>query len=361
MRRTVILVPELASTPDGDSVLRQTLPALAKMVEAAKVFKIHPVSQLGTPEAQYLGMNEGEADMPQGPLTVAALGADPPTPSVHFHLSLLSLSDGQVRNITHFPSADEERQIWDILQQLNTRTLTLLRGEGVDHALVWEGRGEFETHAPVADGLNLREHLPQGDAELPLRRMIDDSVNLLQDLELNQRRLDEGLAPINIAWPWGHGPRVAVPNLAILRGEPVVVESASMRLQGLSRLAGYRHEDRHRVGSGLETKFGAIASRCLGREASIVLIEGVEQLRESLQLEPLEWMARELDRALLTPLLEDVRRNQSQITLLAPGRHTGIGLTTSGPTERPLPFDERILEEPNVPSKTLSEAVRQGL
>ncbi len=360
MRRTVVIAPGLVGEVGGDSVLRQSLPSLQALSEFGSVFKLDAMPELETPESLYLGMRPQEAQMAQGPLTVSALGADPPDRSTHFHLSLLSLDGETVSKPAYVPSPDEEQSLWTVAKRLDTRSLTLLQGERLDHALVWEGLGDFLTWSPERQGLLLSEHLPQGDAENALRRLIDDSVNLLGGLEINEKRLDEGLPPFNILWPWGHGRRVSVPNLALRRGEPAVVESGSLRLQGLTRLAGYSHGDRASVGRGMKTRFADLAKRCLGRSLSFVVIEGAFELRELGHMEELEWLARELDRGLLTPLLEDSIKLKSRVSLLAPGESVGLGLRSDVRSERQLPFDERTLEEKGVLVRSLSVAVDEA-
>ncbi|HSI72700.1 MAG TPA: hypothetical protein VK934_05945, partial [Fimbriimonas sp.] len=283
MRRTVLIVPGLVQEPGGESVLRQKLPTLQALSDLGNTFRLSPLPNVETPEALYLGMPPTEGQLRQGPLTVAALGADPPERSTHFHLSLLSLDEDRVVKPTHMPTPEEGRILFERAKLLNTRTLTVLQGEELDHALVWEGLGDFETHAPGTE-LSYAKHRPEGDAEVLLRRLIDDSVNLLSDLELNQRRIDEGLQPFNILWPWGHGRRVPVRNLALMRAEPAMVESASLRMAGLSRLVGYSHVDRASVGRGLRTRFSQIAARCRQRDLSIVVMDV-----EGLTLEEKDW------------------------------------------------------------------------
>ncbi|MEZ0325704.1 MAG: hypothetical protein ACAH95_07340 [Fimbriimonas sp.] len=357
MRRTVVIAPGLVGEPGGDSVLRQNLPSLQTLSELGMVCKLDAMPPLETPEALYLGMRPSEAQMAQGPLTVSALGADPPERSTHFHLSLLTLEHETVSKPAYVPTKEEERALWEVAKRLDTRSLTLLQGELLDHALVWEGLGDFLSWSPESGPLTLKDHLPQGDAEVALRRLIDDSVNLLGELELNQKRLDDGLPPFNILWPWGHGRRVSVPNLALRRGEPAVVESGSLRLQGLTRLAGYSHVDRSLVGTAMKTKFSKVAQRCLTRELTLVLIEGATNLRELGRLEELEWFAKEMDRELLGPLLDDAIKLKSVVSVLAPSDTAALGMSSASRSDRQLPFDERALEEKGVAILSLSEAV----
>jgi hypothetical protein len=366
MRRIVLIVPGLLGNPEDESPLRQNLPSFRTLSEVGSVFKVAAPPRIETPEALYLGMRPNEAQMRQGPLTVAALGADPPERSTHFHLSLMSFEDGVVRRSAYLPTLEELDKLMEQAERLNTPKLTQVRGEGVDHALVWEARGDLgTTSAADADGKPLKAVFPEGDGEKLLRRLIDDSVNLLSDMELNQRRVDEGLGPINLLWPWGHGERRPVPNLLLRRGEQAVVESNSLRLAGLTRLSGYRHEDRRLVGEGVKTRLGPLAARALSRTLSIVVIDAFAELRSQGKEEEIHWLARELDRELLKPWIEAAVKDPTRLTLLAPSVEGGVGLglvaTPQSPGSNVYPFDERSLDERLVPTRDLWQEVESGV
>jgi 2,3-bisphosphoglycerate-independent phosphoglycerate mutase len=363
MRRTIIIAPGLAGSSDSDSVLLQDLPSLQTLQRLGRFCKIAGLPNVATPEALYLGLDPTEAQMAQGPLIVSALGADPPDRSTHFHLSLLSLDDGLASLPPGVPSAEEQTQLWEAMERLNTKTLTLLKGEGLDHGLVWEGIGDFLTVAPhLIDGQRIAAHLPQGDAEVLLRRLLDDSVNLLGELDANRRRAEEGIPPLNLLWPWGAGRRTSVPNLILRRGEQAVVESSSMRMEGLVRLSGYKHADRGSFGSGLRTRFEQIAERCLSRDISLVILEGPAALRAQGLMEELEWFAHEMDARLLKPLLASALTNQEQLGLFSPGPQLGLATLLDGrPRDTVYPFDERSLEDKGVPTRDVWALVDHAL
>jgi len=376
MRRTVLILPGLLSLPEGDSLLRQGLPALSNLCERGTFSKVAPIPESDTPESMVLGMSPNSVRLNQGPLTVSALGFDPPERSTHFHLSLMSFCDGIVSKPTLLATQNDVDVILSLAKRLDTKLLTVLKGESFDHALVWEALGDLGTSSAVdADGKLMKEHLPQGDGETTLRRFIDDSINLLTDLELNERRIDAGLPPFNLLWPWGQGVRTPVPNLALGRGEPAIVESGSMRLAGLTRLAGYKHTSRAQVGRGLGTKLRLIADRATKRSLSIVYLDVAEALRREGKLEELEWFVRELDRELLAPLLDDHIKTPSRLTVIAPGTlesflagdypASPIGLSVSSETghisHNIYPFDERCLEEKTVPARDLWALVSEAI
>ncbi len=364
MRRTILIVPSLISPGGADSPLRQNLPNLNALAEIGTLTKLAPLPPVETPEALYLGLKPSEGQLRQGPLTVAALGADPPERSTHFHLSLLSFADGVVSVPIVEPSAEELRTLMERAERLHTKTLTLLAGEGLDHGLVWEGMGDLgTTPATEVDGQPLRAHLPEGDGETALRRLVDDSVNLLSELPLNDQRIDEGLPRLNLLWPWGHGVRGPVPNLLLRRGERVRVDSASMRLAGLARLSGYTHGDRATFGRGLSTRLRPLADRLLREDVSISLVDALEGLRAKGQEEELHWFVRELDAALLGPLLDTLRREPMRLALLAPRAETGLALTVDGSrrASNVVPFDERALEERTLSTLGLHDSVEIAL
>ncbi|CAN5681895.1 hypothetical protein BH11ARM2_BH11ARM2_33830 [soil metagenome] len=264
----------------------------------------------GNREAAYLGMRPDQGQLAPGPLMVSALRADPPERSTHFHLALLSVDDnGQV----HETEGELEP---GVLDRLRTRSLVPIPGYGKQHGLVWENVGSLRTVAARETvGRSLRESLPEGDPERALRRLIDDSTNLLTESEANRRLRDEGKAPANLLWPWGAGIRLPVPNLALERLTPARVSSRSWRLAGLSRLAGYRPAAWHRPDPDAD-------------KADLRVIRLPEDPEEALY-EIHRW------------------RKQTEPShhaiVLTDGRQA-IGLRTDLPSNGD-PFDERLLEE----------------
>ncbi len=348
MRRTVVIIPDLLAKTPEDSPLLQKLETLRTMTELGELQRVRPLPNLETPEAVYLGLNPNEGQMKQGPLTVAAFGQDPPDRSIHFHVSLLGVLDGFAMEPPAVVAQEELAKVLEHAKRLNTKTLTFLNGENTDHALVWEGLGDLHT-TPAKDVIDkpIKPALPEGDAERELRRFIDDSINLLSELEFNERRIDEGLPPLNLLWPWGHGRRQAVPNLLLKRGERAHVESNSMRLAGLTRLAGYRHGDRGSFGAGINTRLALLATTARENELTIIVIDAPQSLKENGLLEELHWFVRELDERLLKPLFDNALKERSRIALLATAESEGLALNfeTAMHNADPYPFDERSLEE----------------
>jgi hypothetical protein len=353
LRRSVIVVPDWLSSPEGDSVLRQSLPALCSFAERGDLLKLKPFKAAPTPEAAWLGCDPSTIALEEGPLVVAAFGYDPPEKSVHFALSLLAFEDGKAKRPAERVTDDELAAIWQATDKLRTSKLTPVRGEGFGHGLVWED-GSLDlgtTHLEKVDGQEIHSYLPEGDGDRALRRLIDDSANLLSELEFNRIRADEGREQLNLWWPWGQGFRIRTPNLALRRGEICTVISSSVRLEGLTRLCGYRHASRAKLKRAMRTDFDYVLAEIKRAPSSIFILDGFAEMRAFDRYEEMAWLTNELAKRLLEPLagLDEQLRVALLATSSPAGADDPAGLVLSFDSRttgsNTLPFDERSLEE----------------
>lgn len=356
MRRIIAIAPGLLDTDGGTTFTRHEA-AFVRLAELANVSRIAPMPAEGVQEAAWLGLPPNSIRLALGPLTVAALGYEPPAKSVHYALTLMSLQDGLIAKPTfEVPEAIANR-VLGLVKQLHTRRLTTLLGERAEHAMVLEdGSLDVGVRSPdEASGKRIEESLPEGDDERVLRQFIDDSVNLLAEQEFNLRRVDEGLPPLNLLWPHAPGFREAVPNLLLQRGEPAMVHSGSLRLEGLTRLCKWSHGDRRSFGQGTAVRFDevVVSSRMSG--LTIVLFDAFAAFRQAEKWEELEWSTREFGRRFLEPLLDLMIDEPLRVTLVAPSvSSNGIGLAATaekGAGPAAAPFDERPLDDPHISAR----------
>jgi hypothetical protein len=235
----IVVLKGLLGANEESSVIGD-IDVFRKISAASKVlrYELEPNDSF---DSALLGHQELFLD--QGPLTVAALGVNPPERSLHFHVSLLSTFDDSISSVLVQPTEVESDAIAKALARLSTKNLTLIVDERLDHALISERLMEIRTIRPTdAKANGLEFSLPIGEGDIELRRFIDDSINILADEEFNARRIDLGVLPINLAWPWGQGERPRVPNRALALGFPWQIRANSFALRGLARLSGFRPE-----------------------------------------------------------------------------------------------------------------------
>jgi len=372
--RLVIVAPHLVAAEGHDQFLRPLPAAMRQMVEQAQVFRLQPMPPQPTPESAFLGLAPGDVRLARGPLTVAALRRDPPSDSVQFHLSLMSVDEAGLAASVPTPlPAEDVRLAMEAAQRLDTSRLTVLLGEQTDHALVWEkGSLDLGTTPPSeVAGQPIHQHLPEGDGETLLRRFIDDSVNLLDGLELNRRREGDGLPKLNLLWPWGFGFRTAVPNLALRRGEIVTVHSASLRLEGLCRLVGYQHTPRMGFSRGLFAAGAALRGIRPDKSLHLVLLPGFDEVQAHGRVDEGAWALDMVSRELLDHW-SGTAEHPTEVLFLAPGgavspeaspsqaSEQGLGFIyrSWSPASTGFPFDDRVFDDPRVPVRTVWEATR---
>lgn len=220
-----------------DSVLSsiRTLSRLAEIGEVSLV-KVD-----GLFEAAMLGFSPHEVSATPGVLRVAGCQQDPPDRSMHYVLESGSLTGNNLHQFKDRLLPTEWNEVRTIFDRLKTRYLTCVDRK-TQAGLVWEKLAQQEM-VDLSSPRVYTESLPTGDSESEFRRFIDDSVNMLSELEMNRRREDEGKPQLNVFWPWGGGVRLKVPNLALRFGIPRGIfldENLSLHLSGLARLAGYR-------------------------------------------------------------------------------------------------------------------------
>jgi hypothetical protein len=312
-------------------------PAFRRLGAESKIFKFRLA-----PDESFESAILGHSDivLDQGPLTVAALGWNPPERSLHFHLSLMSLNYDAIRSVVLPPSPEEILVLERQLLHLNTKNLTVLVGEGLDHALVCEKRIDIRTTSPSeAVKKGLAASLPEGDGENELRRFIDDSVNLLTEEEFNARRMDMGILPINLCLPWGQGERQRVPNLALELGYPWVVRSNSFALRGLAKLSGLRCEKL--------ADFTQLSSLIQGEPKSLAVLDCSSRPVSEEESEIFGRRIAEIGTKLVEPLLDWSREAKSDLCFVATnGRNEGlIGFRAKENEQDHFPFDERSLTE----------------
>lgn len=359
MRRVTVIVPGLVGGPEEESALRPLPESIQRIVERSSLARIAPLPPSATPEAAYLALDPNKVQVAQGPLTVAALGHRPPEGSVHLHLTLCSVDDdGTLRSVDDaIPTEGELDAVSAAVEQLRTKVLTPLRGELTDHALVWES-GSLDmatTPAKGAFGKDAYAHLPKGEGEPMFRRFVDDSINLLNALEVNYIRREEGLPLLNCLWPWGQGFRPSLPNLPLRRGDVLHVASGSMRLQGLCRIVGYSHGDRAVFGRGLQTNYDLVRDNALSNALSLAVIGSFHEMRTHGRIDEIAWNVERLCQALIEPLLG--LEEPWELRIAAPGEGTGLGLTyrSYAAQTSTAPFDERVLDDQRVPLVPLWE------
>jgi 2,3-bisphosphoglycerate-independent phosphoglycerate mutase len=231
--------------------------------------------------------------------------------------------------------------------------------------LAWrEAPGDLVCSSPFeAAGEPLAPHLPRGEGEERIRQWMFDSYEILYEHRINRRRVDEGLAPATMLWPWSPGRRIELPAFSVRQATWGVVIAGTDLVRGMARLVGLRPLDVPGVTGDLDTDYVAKALAALHALAEVpfalihVQAPGLAALRGDFEAK-VDAIER-VDERILDTLLDRLGKLDEFRILVVPDHITSterrrvepgpVPFLVAGSTDRPvgrrLPFDERAVED----------------
>ncbi len=362
MRRGVWILPE-SMGPELEAIWEEPPAGLKYLGEVGEVFRLAPIGASFEAEVVGLGL---ESKIPSGPLVVAGFGWEPPNRSVHFEMSLLSVDDSGLIHATDLLSDDECRILANEFARLETKKLFPRWGEQSTHGLVWEdGSIDLGCWLPAeVFGRQWDSGLPEGDGELILRTFIDDSLNLLDGLEINQRRFDEGKPKANLLWPHSFGFRPDLPNLPLRRGEIARLLSDDVRLEGIAKLVGYKHGERLGFRRGVHLSDLVLRGMNIQDGIEVLVDRGVGGMLNLDRGEEARYAIEKLDESVWERVALGVRDGLPWSGAILCPRFVGTGmglLFGSGVTANMVPFDSRALDDNRLRNLRFSEVMAKLL
>jgi len=358
--RSVVILPNSLAQGIG-SIWEEPPIGLRYLADQGNVFKLSPLE--ATPELEFIGLS-GANRFPRGPLVLSAFGVDPPERSVQFEMSLLSVDENGVTGDVGRILIEEARELGDHFAKLATKEMTPVFGELLTHGLVWEnGSLDLGVTAPAGVvGKTYGQGLPEGDGEFRLRQLIDDSLNLLDGLEINRIRAGEGLAKANLLWPHSFGFKPALPNLALQRGAPGFVWSESIAMQGLTRMVGYRHSSRAGFKKGIHLA-ESVAKEFKSGGSGVLIYSGLGDILQAGRDDEARFGLEELDRLIFEPWATEIRHEKrSEVAILCPSHsEVGLGIIVKNTSHGAYPFDSRVLDDHRLSTRRTFEIVAESL
>lgn len=305
------------------------------------------------PKKYYTGRGPLEAKANDLPVTLA---------DVVFRCNLVASDGAHLVDYSAGHVSNEEAVTLMALveRKLSTQTLTFYPGVQYRHILVWKN-SEEPLHAkcyPPHDimGKTIKEHLPQGGGEKVLQRLVWDSMELLDNHDINKRRRDEGKLPANMLWPWGQGKVPAMTTFYEKYKKSGAVITAVDLVRGLARCAeldvvgvpgatGY-------YDTNYEGKADYAVNALKDHDFVAVHVEATDEAGHNGDLEKKIWCIEQFDKRLLGNLLSGLEKQKIDFKmLLLPDHPTPVHLRTH--TRAPVPF---ILYDSANPNKGEADA-----
>ena len=280
----------------------------------------------------------------RGPIEAAAMQIPLDDKDVAFRCSLISTDGVTLLDYSagHI-STEEARPLIELAnKKLGTSYLTLFPGISYRHILRWkDGPVEVQTAPPHENmGKALAGILPVGDSDTKLRRFIEDSMNLLDDLPFNRKRREEGKPPANTLWPWSPGRTPQLASFFKMRGKTGAVISAVDVVRGLGRLTGLEVVDVPGATGYFDTNYRGKAQYALDtlerHDFVWVHVEAPDEAGHAGSLDEKIRAIENFDKHVVGGIVEGMKKRDDFRLLCAPDHKTPV--STRGHAVGPVPF-----------------------
>ena len=176
-------------------------------------------------------------------LEAAALDVPVETRDQVLRLALVSADDRAIYDATAGGMLRDEAALMleSLRGSFSPEDMTFHAGHGARHVLVWKGARELrvETTSPFdALGEKLKKVMPRGNGAKKLAALIETSRDVFAKHDVNELRAELGEKPATMAWPWGSGISVPLPDFTTRTGLDAFAIGVDPCFLGAARLQG---------------------------------------------------------------------------------------------------------------------------
>lgn len=182
----------------------------------------------------------------RGPLEAANIGVELEENDVVFRCNLITFSGDTLVDYSagHISTKEARQLIASLNDSLGNERIRFYPGVSYRHIMVVkQGSREaldklrcFPPHDII--GKSISRYLPQGRGSDLIIKLMQDSIKVLQEHEINQVRVDLKENPANMIWLWGQGKKPNMPQFLERFGLKGAVISAVDLLKGAGRVLG---------------------------------------------------------------------------------------------------------------------------
>ena len=329
---------QAADTPNMDTLARTgTVGTVATIPE-----NMEPGSDIAN--LSIIGYDPQRYYPGRGPLEAAAMDISMDEHDVAFRCNLVTSDGDRLLDYAagHIPTQQARELIELIDSKLGGRGRQFFCGVSYRHLLLWaDGPMDLRVTPPHdAVGQPLRDIFPVGERDAFIRQMMYDSLEMLDEHEINQRRRDEGLNAANMIWPWGHGRRPQLPSFLSKYGLRAATIAAVDLIKGIGNAAGMRPIQVPGATGYLDTDYAAKARYAAGalREYDLVFvhIEAPDEAGHLGDTEKKIQAIEQIDAQVVGPIVAELEQFDEHRLLLLPDHPTPISVRTH--VAEPVPF-----------------------
>ena len=333
---------------------KPNMDALAQKAQVGLVRTVAPGLKPGSDVANLsvLGYDPAKYHKGRSPLEAANLGVQMQPDDVALRCNLVTLSDDAVyenKTMIDYSAGDistaEAHEIMrTVAAHFGSEKYDFYPGVSYRHCLiVHHGSMALGKMTPPHDisGRVIGQYLSDAADAQPLIAMMRESIEVLRDHPVNQKRIAEGKRPANAVWFWGEGTCTTLPAFEELYGLKGSIISAVDLLRGIGFLAGMRTPKVPGVTGYLDTNFEGKARAAVeewqnGQDLVYLHFEAPDECGHRNEPENKVLSIERIDSIVLPIILDYLRAQGDYKVLLLPDHPTPIVTMTHA--SDPVPY-----------------------
>ncbi|HYQ47885.1 MAG TPA: cofactor-independent phosphoglycerate mutase [Thermodesulfovibrionales bacterium] len=335
---------EYAHTPNMDRLASTGILGSVRTVPE----DMHPGSDVAN--LSILGYAPAEYYSGRAPLEAASIGVELGETDVAFRCNLVTLKFSTDRTSAimedyssgHIPTKEAAELIREINRHLGSDTVSFYPGVSYRHLMVWRGGSADVECVPPHDilGKDIADYLPVGNGDDLLKKIMKDSVAVLEAHPVNRGRIRDGKNPGNCVWFWGQGGKPRMPKFRDKYGISGALVSAVDLTKGLGIYAGFEILQVPGITGYLDTNYRGKTDAALNALQDVdfvyLHVEAPDEAGHSGRCTDKIQAIEDFDRFIVGGIVEGMRRFPEHRILLLPDHATPLEIRTH--SAEPVPF-----------------------
>lgn len=329
---------EYANTPNMDSVTRNGLSARVLNVPDgfAPGSDVANLSLMGyDPVLYYSG---------RAPIEAVSMGIKLSKQDMAFRCNLVTIHNNIMEDYSagHIETEDSCKLIDEIQKNLGSDKISFHSGVGYRHIMIIPGFPEGLSCTPPHDisDRDITPFLPKGPQSETVISIMEKAGEILNQSEINKKRIAEGKKSATDIWLWGQGHSISMPTMKERYNITGSVISAVDLIRGLGILAGLQVRIVEGATGYLDTNYSgkvdAAFDALTNEDLVYVHIEAPDETSHEGSLEKKIKAIEDFDHRIVGEFLKFQKENNNLRILIAPDHATPISLKTH--SSNPVPY-----------------------
>ncbi len=329
---------EAAYTPNMDRLAQEGMGGMVQMIPGER----HPGSDIGNLEI--FGYDSRVHYTGRSPLEAASMGISLADDEIAFRCNLITRDGDTLLDYSadHISSEEAKILVEALQNELGSDVIRFYPGVGYRHLMIYKAGPEELLSYPPHDimGQSIAQHLPSGDGQEEVRRLMVAAEPILAQATVNKKRAVAGKGLANAIWLWGSGRSLKLEPMQQKYGITGGVISAVDLVRGIGLSAGLDVIEVPDITGYLDTNYSGKAAYALqalqDSDFVYVHVEAPDEAGHNGDAQAKKQAIEDFDRLVVGTMLEGFQDFEHVRVLMTPDHRTPIALRTH--SREPVPF-----------------------